>query len=111
VPKLSDEQIAAFKETHKRVAHVVSANQADDGSPEWEIVLRKPSRAEYKMLRSMSHDPNRVADAQEMMVRKLVVHPVPTAFDALLEDFPGIPEACGKALLALAGAAGGEDAK
>lgn len=94
---------------HKRIAHL--KGKSDDGAPPWEIVIRKPSRAEYKQYRAQSHNQATVADAQEILVRKIAVYPTGDALEALLDDWPAIPEACGKALGALTGLSAAEDVK
>lgn len=107
------EQIAEWDAKYKRTAIVRSKhlNAAGDG-PEWCVVLRRPQRPEYKLLRSQTHNPAQVADAQEVCFRKVCVWPEGhEAVDALLDDFPGIPESCGQAMLELVGAAGSADAK
>ena len=102
---LTDEQIAEYEAAHKRVARVRDKNDA------WEVVLRKPSRAEYKQFRAMAHNSAQVADANELLVRKCCVFPAREAFDLLLEDWPGIPEACGEAIRSLCGLSAADDVK
>ena len=102
---LTEDQVKELETKYGRVAHVVGAGG------KWEVVFRKPARAEYKRFRSMSHNPSTVADAQETLCRACVVHPSKEAFDALLEDWPGICEAAGKALSELAGIAVDESVK
>ncbi len=102
---LTKDQIAEFEATHKRIAHVVGKDDA------WECVFRRPTRAEFKRFRAQLHNDEQKADAQENLARSCVVHPPATGFDALLEDFPAIPEACGKALGELAGFAVNQSAK
>lgn len=102
---LTQAEVEALEATHKRVAHLKGTGDA------WEVVLRKPTRAEYKRFRAMSHNPAQVAEAQEILARSTVVYPSKEAFDALLEDWPGIPEACGKAFTELSGIAHQEDVK
>lgn len=104
---ITKEEVAKFEEQHKRVAHLKGSG---DPAP-WEIVIRKPTRIEYKQFRSMSHNPAQVAEAQEILVRKISVFPTGEALDALLEDWPGIPEACGKAVSHLSGISAQEDVK
>ena len=102
---LTDEQVAEYETEHKRVARLRGQNGA------WEVVLRKPTRAEYKQFRSRSHDPSKAPDAQELLVRQCCVYPSREAFDALLEDWPGIPEACGEAIKSLTGLSATDDVK
>lgn len=102
---LSKEEIEQLEATHKRIAVVRSV----DG--EWCVVYKKPTRAQYKQFRSRNHDENQVADAAEQLARQLVVYPSPEAFDALLEEWPAIPEASSKALLRLMGMSTAPDSK
>jgi hypothetical protein len=97
--KITEEKIAELESTHKRVAVVTCAEG------EWQVAFRKPSRAEYKRFRSSINDPQLSADATEQLARTLVVYPSREAFDALLEEWPAIPEASSKALLRLMGMA------
>jgi len=94
---LSDQEIAELKSTHGRIAHVVGKGNA------WEVVFRKPTRAEYKKFKADAANPARQSDAQEMLARSIVVHPSREAFDALLEDYPAIPEASSSAIAELVG--------
>jgi hypothetical protein len=102
VALLSPEQIEELRKTHGRVAVVTGKDDA------WQVVYKKPSRADYKRFRAMSHRPEQASEAQEMLALKCVVHPSAEALDALLEDYPGIPEASGKALGELAGVTGAD---
>jgi hypothetical protein len=109
---LTKDQLKDLEVKHVRIAHVRSAYENDKGEPEWEVVLRKPNRTEYKHLRAATHNQSTVADAQEQTVRKLIVYPDnPQAVDQLFEEWPGIGEACGSALLALSGSAAKADLK
>ena len=102
---LSTEEITALTATHKRIAHVIGKDNA------WEVVLRKPTRAEYKRYRGLIHGDGK-AEASEWLARATCVYPPsPDAFDALLEDYPAIPEACGSKLGELLGLATEQAAK
>ena len=111
IPKLTKEKLGELHTQFGRVAHMVSPMEKDDGSPEWEFVIRKPTRAEFKVFRAMSSDDNRKADAQENFVRKLVVWPSVEEFNALMEEWPALCDGCGQALLTLSGASQKEAAK
>lgn len=104
IPK---EKIEELEATHKRIAVV----RGNGDPPAWEIVMRKPTRAEYKMFRAQLTNPAQAPDAQEILVRKCVVYPDAAAFDAMLEDYPAIPEAVGDALRRLIGLGAAEDTK
>ena len=116
--QISQDQLDALEAAHRRIAHVLGKDDA------WEIVLRRPRRDEYKAFRSRVHNASQIADAQELLCRQVVVAvgalialdkastlAVQNAFGDLLEEYPGIPEACGKTLEALVGAAGDEAVK
>lgn len=104
---LTEKQMAELEAKHGRIARL------KDPQGKWEVVLRKPTRPEYKAFRARSHNPAQIADAQEQLVRQIVVHPTPEAFGNLLDDYPGIAEspAASKALQALTGMAAEEDSK
>jgi hypothetical protein len=67
-----------------------------------EIAVRAPSRAEYKVFRAALHTPGGAADAQEDLIRKIVVWvngeglenvaQARQAFDRLLEQYPALCE-------------------
>lgn len=107
---VTKETLDELETKHKRIAHL-KGKEDEEGKTPWEIVIRRPTRAEYKQYRSQSHNQASVADAQEILVRKIAVYPVGTDLDALLDEWPAIPEACGKALASLTGLAVGEDTK
>lgn len=97
---LTEAEITALEATHKRVS-VVRSKQG-----EWEVAYRKPTRTEYKRFRAaVGSNP----DAQETLCRQIVVFPSKEAYDALLEDWPGIPEASGQAIMYLSGIQAQED--
>jgi len=99
------ERVAALRELHGRVEHVKSKYEG-----QWEVVLRKPKRAEYKAFRAGAQGNN--PDAQENLVRQLIVEPEgAAAIDALIEDYAGIPEACSDAIFKLTGMKAEELAK
>ncbi len=87
--------------------------------PRWQVVLRPPTSVEYKAYRRMVHIDTKRSEATEQMARKLhVLHArkgvessSPTDFDALLERWPGISEACFNAIDRLAGMTGDVEGK
>lgn len=107
---LTKEMLEEFETKYKRIAHL-RGKEDNKGNVPWEVVIRKPTRAEYKQYRSQSHNPAQVPDAQEILARKTCVYPEREAFDALLEDWPGIPEAAGNAFKELLGLSVQEDLK
>ena len=110
--ELTPEILAALREKHKRIAHIKSARtQADGKTPEWQFVIRSPKRSEYKQFRSQVHNEARKAEATEILVRQLVIHPSGDEFDVLMEDWPALCDGCGGTLNALAGAEQVEEGK
>lgn len=103
---ISKEQLDELETLHGRIAHVRSLREG-----EWEVVLKKPRRADYKMFRSQSHNAAQASDATEILVRKLVVYPSADEFMALLEEYPAIPEACSGAVGMLVGISAAADSK
>lgn len=103
---VTEDQIQALEQTHGRIAVVASPD-----SKSWQVVLRKPKRAEYKMFRAHSGDPVKRSEAQETLFKQTCVAPTGAELEALLDEWPGIPEACGAALMSLAGMTGVESGK
>jgi hypothetical protein len=86
---LTQEQLAKLTEENpKGIVHLIGKGGR------WECVFRAPTRStEFKPYKARLHDASKVADAAEILARQIVVYPSKEAFAALLEDFPGIPEA------------------
>lgn len=109
---ITPENLAAWEAQYKRIAHIKSSETLPDGkTPEWEIVLRKPTRTEYKFLKQALKNDRTEVDAFEQCVRKLSLSPTGADLDALLDEWPGIPEASWQAFERLAGMAGAEERK
>lgn len=81
---LTDEQKADLRAKHTRTCEIAVGDI--------EIVLRAPTRSEYRACRAQSHDRAKQADAQEDLVRRIVVYPDRKDFDAILDMYPGICE-------------------
>ena len=101
---LTSEQVQEFEAKHGRIAHV----RGKDGA--WECVFRKPKRAEYKRFRALAVSDSK-AEAQEWLALATCVYPDATALEALLDNYPGIPEAAAGKLTELAGIATEETGK
>jgi hypothetical protein len=98
--------LKALETTHGDIAHVKGRKvEGEDGksSVPWEVVFRKPKRAEYKMFKSRLRDPRYASDAQEELSQRCVVYPSVDEYEALLEKYPAIPEAASEAFMALVG--------
>jgi hypothetical protein len=88
---LTDETVAALTAKYRRVCAIRRADV--------EFVIRAPSRGEYKAFRAALHTAATQADAQEDLVRDLVVWcsdrtdvDARVAFDALLDEYPALCE-------------------
>lgn len=108
------EQIAAFEEAYGRIAVSASANarptaEGQKELPEWTVVLRRPKRGEYKMFRAQSKQDK--ADAQEALVRSIMVYPATDQIDPLFEEYPALAEGVSRALSSLVGMAVRDDGK
>jgi len=94
--RLTEEQLDDLESKHRRIAHLQGENGA------WEVVYRIPTRLELKAFRGRAHNEKIQADAIEVLARQCVVFPPKEAFDALLQDYPGIPEASVQTFMDLA---------
>jgi hypothetical protein len=100
-------KLEALEAMHKRIGVVTHP----DGKS-WAVVLRKPARSEYKLFKANANNPSTQAEAQEKLFKATCLIPEgQPAIEALLEDWPGIPEACSKTFAMLAGMAGIEEGK
>ena len=95
---LTEEQITELRTKHGRIAHVVGE---DD---EWEVVIKAPTRDQYFALKAALQDDAQKPKAQEQLFRMILVHPPIAEVDALLQNFPAIPDACSDDILKLLGA-------
>lgn len=76
------------------------------------VLLREPKRGEYKMWRAASHDPKKVADAQEVLFRQICVFPeTPGELEQLLDQWPAVAEASSEAISKLTGLSGVDQGK
>jgi len=104
---VSKEKLEELEALHKRIGVVTHP----DGKS-WYVVLRKPKRAEYKLFRANSNNPQLQAEAQEKLFKCTCVVPATQPeIEALLDEWPGIPEACARMFIELAGMAGVEEGK
>jgi len=95
----TQEQIDQLESANKRIARIKSKTPG-----EWEIIIRRPARKEFKRYRAAQHNEAQKADAQELLMRTIVVATcvrgavtldvakARDAFDQLLEDYPAIAD-------------------
>jgi preprotein translocase subunit Sss1 len=83
---LTDEQIAELDAKYGEVAILRGP------AKEYEVVFRRPTRAEYRMFRANINNPAKVSDAQEMLAMACVVHPTRDEYLKLLETYYAIPD-------------------
>lgn len=73
-----------------------------------QVIIREPTRGEYKRFRTMIADDRRRADATEQLFRDVCVYPENMAErEALLEQWPACPEACSQMMAEMLGGTGG----
>lgn len=104
---LTQEDIDKLKAEHGEIWHIKGKGGA------WEIVFKKPRRVDYKMFRANIANPARAPEAQEILLRAVILVPKREEFDALLDQYPAIPEntAVGEALIEALGFASEEVGK
>lgn len=129
---LSDEQLAELEARFQRIyVHTAktperprwASKDAPPPEPPFQVVFRKPQRKDYKTFRSQAANDGQRATAQENLAKATVIAvvvgavqtvddgrnrvEVVQAFDKLLDDWSGIPEAAAARIGALIGL--GED--
>lgn len=67
------------------------------------IVVRPPTRPEYKRFRARSVDVNMRADAVEELTKSVLLYPDRTGFDVILDKKPALADVFGAKVLELAG--------
>jgi len=68
-----------------------------------DVVLRKPTAAEYKRFRAISFNEKKRDVALETITRDTMVHPSGAEVDALFERYPAVGEAVGPEALRMVG--------
>jgi hypothetical protein len=105
---ISEEKIEELVTEHgKGNLHLL--NDPDDEGDE--IVVRRPTRMEYHRFKLGIEDEKKHQKAIEQIIRDCTVFPSKTDLDAMLERRPGLADAWGQAIMKLAGAAKGVEAK
>lgn len=82
--KITDDQEKELRAKYPRVRII--------RLPEVEFAIRAPTRAEYRRCRAEMHNPASAPDAQEDLVRQIVVSPTREEFDRVLDDLPALCE-------------------
>lgn len=68
---------------------------------DWTIIIRPPTRMEFKMWKTNTRDQAHSWEATSILVSQTVVYPPQDKFQELLAKWPGIPEACSGAIAEL----------
>ena len=68
-----------------------------------EVVLRPPTRAEWRRFKEQGQDAQRRIGAAEQLVKDCVVHPEAAEFEKLLDRYPGIVDRVENVVADLAG--------
>jgi hypothetical protein len=72
-------------------------------SREHEVVVRRPTQAEYKRFRANGVDPNKRDIAAESLLKTVLVYPDRKTFEALLDRYPALCEEFSDPLLEIVG--------
>jgi hypothetical protein len=94
---LTKEQLAEYEKQYPEMEHVKGPpKKGSESEPQWEIVLKRPGRANYKRFKAKLHEgPLQKSEAMETLVKAALAYPSPEAFEALLETHYGICESKG----------------
>jgi hypothetical protein len=87
---LSEEQIKAYEAQHTDIAHVLGPRATPTAEPAWELVMRRPKKGEYRRYKTELASDRTKVDANENLVRALVIFPDAMTFDKLLDKYPAI---------------------
>lgn len=98
----NDSIAPAFDLDDLRAAHGVDITRLDASGVT--VVVRAPTRAEYKRFRAESLDDKRRADAVENLCRSCVVWPDAAEFSRILDRKPALADIFGAKVLDAAGA-------
>lgn len=93
---LNPETIANLKEKHSDI-YLLEAG-------EHEVVVRPPTRGEYRRFRAMATDDRKKPEAVETLLRDCVLYPESAEIERLLEKKPALADIFGGKVLELAGA-------
>lgn len=89
---LSEEQVKEYESKHGDVVHCVGPRATPTAEPAWELVMRRPKRAEYRFYKTNLQSDRTKVDANTILLSQCTVFPDPVALDALLEKFWAIPD-------------------
>ena len=103
--RVSEDDLDNWESKYRFIKHVMGEGGA------WECVFRIPTRLELKAFRGRAHDAKIQSEAIETLARQCCLYPPKDAFTALLEDYPGIPEASVNAFMELAQVESDEEGK
>lgn len=108
--ELDQEGLDKLEAEYNGKIYILKGALFDEEIP-WAVIVRKPTGKEYKRFRAQLHNSAEVPVAGENLFKQIVVHPSPVKTDALLEEWPGIPEASTDLVLRLVGAKAQETGK
>lgn len=96
---MKDEELKAVAEANPGAKLTVLSHP--EGA---EVVVRRPTRIEWKRFQQQCQDESKQFSAGEFLLSSCVVHPSKEAFQAMIEDAPGLYNTFLKGLTAHAGA-------
>ena len=89
---LSEENVRAYEAQYGDVVHVVGPRETPAAEPAWELVMRRPKRAEYRFYKTNMLSDRTKVDANTILLSQVTVYPDPKALDDLLGRFWAIPD-------------------
>jgi len=101
---LEETQLESLKERHGEIFLV----EILEGET---LAFRRPSRAEYKRFKAQALDDHKRIEADEQLVRSVVVYPEGAELEALLDRKPALATSLAGEVLEVAGAVQGLQVK
>ncbi len=101
--EISKDVLEKLKSEHGSLTELSVDNDA--------VVVRLPSRGEWKKFRATIADDRKRGDAAEQLLRSCIVFPDETAIEKMLDVRPGLAETFAGELVELAGAKKGVEKK
>jgi hypothetical protein len=88
---ISVEDLAKVEAAHPGMIRCTGPKD-DAGVPEWEVLVRRPTRPEFKRYRARLRDPQWAPEATEEMITDMILRPDRPGFQKLLDTWPALCE-------------------
>lgn len=94
---LNEQQVADLRAKYGKVFELTVGEKENART----IVVRKPNRIEWKRFKSQARDDAKQDDAGLNLVKTVLLHPSADELDAFIEEFPGLEDSFGVAIIEL----------